>query len=132
VKGIVYKHLHVHELSLQSLSRTLYSQRLRSSFVDISMALLRADLHSVPVTFPLGDDGLAIVTSTMLSLRFQFREEALYVEEEVFDSESRSLLHAICQLPSRNDEGMFWLFKPGKYRAYGLPILAPSAKLLTP
>jgi len=60
------------------------------------MALIRADLHSVPVTFPLGDDGHAIVTSTMLSLRFQFREEALYVEEEVFDSESGILLHTIC------------------------------------
>lgn len=98
------------------------------------MAFIRADSHSVPVTFPLGANGYAIVSSTTLSLRFQFREDALYVEEEVFDNDSGILLHAIGQLHSTNDAGMFWSLKPGKYRAYGLPdsVMPASTKILTP
>jgi len=83
------------------------SSSLLFQFLYGSIALVRVDLHSVPVTFPLGADGFALVTSTMLSLRFQFRENALYVEEEVFDTESGFLLQNISQLPNRNNVGIF-------------------------
>lgn len=98
------------------------------------MAFIRADLHRVPVTFPLGEDGLAMVTATTLSLRFQFREDSLYVEEEIFDSNSGDLMHALGQLPIKNAEGTFWSLKPGKYRAYGVSesVLAASTVLLIP
>ena len=62
------------------------------------MALVRANSHSVPISFPLGEDGRAIVTSTTLSLRFQFREDTLYVGEEVFDDVSGELSHSVGQL----------------------------------
>jgi len=61
------------------------------------MASIRADSHTVPITFPLGADGYAIVTSTILSLRFQFREVALYFEEEIFDTKTGILLYS-CQI----------------------------------
>ena len=53
-----------------------------------TMALLRAEPHTVPVLFPLGDDGHAIVTCATLSLRFQYCEVTIFVEEEVFDDQT--------------------------------------------
>jgi hypothetical protein len=122
--------------------RTLASDRLLHSLFDPissfssvvygSMAFIRVDSHSVPVTFPLGANGYAIVSSTTLCLRFQFREDALYVEEEIFDNHSGIFLHAIGQLHSTNDAGMFWSLKLEKYRAYGLPdfVMPASTKIL--
>lgn len=68
------------------------------------MALDWADAHLVPAMFPLTDDGYAIVTALSLSLRFQFREDSLHVEEEIFDSDVGLVLHAIGQLPFKNKE----------------------------
>ena len=96
------------------------------------MAFVRADFHSVPVSFPLGEDGLAMVTGTTLSLRFNFREATLYVEEEVFDDLTGELSHAVGQLSRKNDVGTFWLLNPGKYRVYGVSesVLDASTELL--
>jgi len=98
------------------------------------MAFIRVDGHPVPVTFPVGDDGYATVSASALSLRFQYREESHYVEEEIFDSTSGALSHAIGQLSLVNDEGKFWLLKPSKFRAYGLTdsLLNASTDVLTP
>jgi hypothetical protein len=68
------------------------------------MAFVRADFHSIPVSFPLGEDGLALVTCATLSLRFNFREDTLYVEEEVFDDLTGELSHAVAQLSTK----MMW------------------------
>ena len=98
------------------------------------MAYLRADSHSVPITFPLGVDGCAMISSTTLSLRFQYREESLHVEEEIFDDISGELSHAVGQLSTQKEFGTFWLLKPGKYRVYGITesVLGASTELLTP
>jgi len=84
------------------------------------MACICVDSHSVHVTFPIGADGHAMLTSTTLSVRFQFREDSLYVEEEIYDDATGIVSHALGQLPCKNDVGTFWLLKPGKYRAYGI------------
>src|SRR5579875_2031106 len=84
------------------------------------MASVRADCHSVPVTFPLGTDGFAMVTSTTLGLRFQLREDSLYVEEEIYDDSPDIVSRALGQLSIQSDIGTFWLLKPGKYRTYGV------------
>ena len=98
------------------------------------MALLRAEHHSVPVLFPLGEDGHAIVTCTTLSLRFQYRDVTIFVEEEVFDDQTGLVSHAVRQTRGENDVGSFWLLKPGKYRVYGVSesMLECSTELLTP
>ena len=62
----------------------------------ITMALLWAKHHFVPVLFPLGEDGHAIVTCTTLSLRFQFRDVTISVEE-VFGDQTGLVLHAVRQ-----------------------------------
>ena len=71
------------------------------------MALLRAKHYSVPDLFPLGEDGHAIVTCTTLSLRFQYREVTIFVEEEVLDDQTGLVSHAIRQTRVENDVGAF-------------------------
>jgi hypothetical protein len=99
-----------------------------------TMALVSADHHSVPALFQLGEDGHATVTYTTFSLRFQFREVTIFVEEEVFDDQTSLLSHAVGQTRGENDVGTLWLLKPGKYRVYGVPesVLDCSTELLTP
>lgn len=95
VKGIILFSIHIHLLSFiqpmafmylffgwglpNSLWCICHICRCRSifhfsttRFLPISMALIRADAHHVPVGFPVGDDGYAMVTTMSLSLRFQF------------------------------------------------------------
>ena len=100
----------------------------------ITMALLPAEHHSVPVLFPLSEDGHAIVTCTTLSLRFQYRDVTIFVEEEVFDNQTSLVSHAVRQTRGENDVGSFWLLKPGKYRIYGVSesMLECLIELLTP
>lgn len=98
------------------------------------MALIRADAHPIPVIFPIGNDGYAVVTALSLSVRFKFQEDSLYVEEEIIDSNTRIVSQAIRQLSITNDDGKLWLLKVGKYRAYGLSIslMDTSTLFLTP
>jgi hypothetical protein len=98
------------------------------------MALLRAEHNSVPVLFPLSEDGHAIVNCATLSLRFQYREVTIFVEEKVFDDQTGLVSHAIRQSRVENDVGAFWLLKPGKYRVYGVSesMFECSTELLTP
>ena len=97
-------------------------------------ALIHADGHAVPVSFPPGADGFCWVSGLRLSLRFHFWKESILIEEQVFDAVTGILTHSIGQFSILNDEGKLWLLKPGTYRAYGLPDLIPasSTELLTP
>jgi hypothetical protein len=99
-----------------------------------TMALLRAEHHSIPVLFPLSEDGHAIVTCATLSLRFQYREVTIFVEEEDFDDQTGLVSHAVRHTRVENDFGMFWLLKLGKYRVYGVfeSMFECLTELLTP
>ena len=77
------------------------------------MAFIKAGSMLVPVTFHVGEDGYALVSALTLSLRFQFREDSIHVEEEIFDLDSGNVLHAIGQSSFTNEGGKFWLLKPG-------------------
>jgi hypothetical protein len=48
-----------------------------------SFATIRADGDGVPISFPLGCDGLASVSAVRLGLRFQLKIASLYIDEEV-------------------------------------------------
>jgi hypothetical protein len=50
------------------------------------LAVIYSDREGVPISFLLGNDGVAIVTSLRLSLRFQIREEFMFIDEEVYDA----------------------------------------------
>ena len=81
----------------------------------ITMALLCTEHYTVSVLFPLGEDGHAIVTSTTSSLRFQFCDVTIFVEEEVFDNQTGLVSHAVRKTRGKNDVGLFWLLEPGKH-----------------
>jgi hypothetical protein len=85
-----------------------------------SFATIRADGNGVPISFPLGSDGLASVLAVRLGLRFQLNIASLHIDEEVFDSVSGDVSHTIGQIPMCNGDGKHWLLRLGRFRLYGL------------
>jgi hypothetical protein len=85
-----------------------------------SFATIRADGDGVPISFPLGSDGLASVSAVRLGLRFQLNIASLHIDEEVFDSVSGDVSHTIGQIPMCNGDGKHWLLRHGRFRLYGL------------
>jgi hypothetical protein len=99
-----------------------------------SYAIIYADGDGVPVSFPVGNDGLACVTSLRLSLRFWFSENFMFVDEEVYDALSGDLINTIEQPPVCDGDSKHWLLKHGKYKVYGISdsVMAASTELVTP
>jgi hypothetical protein len=99
-----------------------------------SFALIQADGEGVLISFPLGSDGIAVVTIIRLGLRFQLNIDSLHIDKEVFDLVTGDLYHTICQLFVCNGDGKHWLLGPRKFRLYGLSksIMAATTGLATP
>ena len=72
-------------------------------------ALIHADGHAIPVAFPIGADGFCWVSALRLSLRFQFREESMHIEEQVFDAVTGNLTHTVSQFSVVKDDNKLWL-----------------------
>ena len=70
-----------------------------------SFAIVRADGDGVPISFPLGTDGLASVSIIHLDIRFQLNIASLPIDKEVFDSVSGNVTHTIGQIPVCNGDG---------------------------
>jgi hypothetical protein len=85
-----------------------------------SFATIRADGDGIPISFPLGSDGMASASAVRLGLRFQLNIASLHIDEEVFDSVSGDVSHIIGQIPVCNGDGKHWLLRPGRFRLYGL------------
>jgi hypothetical protein len=99
-----------------------------------SFAVIRADDDGVPVSFPLGNEGLPRVTSLRLSLKFGLSEDFMFLDEEVYDALSGDLINTIEQPPICDGDSKHWLLKHGKYRVYGVrdSVMAASTELVTP
>jgi hypothetical protein len=97
-------------------------------------AVIHAEGGGVPISVPLGNDGLALVTSLRLSLRFGLTEKFIYVDEEIYDAHSGDLMYTIGQSPECDGDSKQWLLKPGRYRVYGVSesVMAASTELITP
>jgi hypothetical protein len=50
------------------------------------LVVIYFDRERIPISFPLGNDGVALVTSLRLSLRFQMSEEFIFIDKEVYDA----------------------------------------------
>jgi hypothetical protein len=85
-----------------------------------SFATIRADGDGVPISFPLGSDGLASISAIRLGLQFQLNIAFLHIDEELFDSVSGDVTHTIGQIPMCIGDGKHWLLRPGRFRLYGL------------
>ena len=99
--------------------------------LESTLIVIYANGEGVPITFSLGEDGLAIVTSLQLNLRYQLYNESLYIDKEVFDAITRDLTHTTGQLPVCNGEVKHWLLRLGRYRLCGLTksVMAASTKV---
>ena len=99
------------------------------------MVVLRAHGVGLPLTFLVDQEGYALVSCLRLSLRFNFQEDSISVEEEIFDDLTSELSHTVGQL-SISDESncRSWRLAPGRYRVYGLTDsqMAASTEILTP
>jgi hypothetical protein len=71
-------------------------------------AVIYADSERVPISSLLENDGLALVTSLRLILKFWLSEDFMYIDEEVFDLISRDLRHPIIQSPVCNGDSKHW------------------------
>ena len=60
-----------------------------------SFVVICADGDGVPVSFLLGNEGLARITSLRLSLKFGLSEDFMFLDEEVCDTQFGSLINTI-------------------------------------
>jgi hypothetical protein len=74
-----------------------------------------ADGEGVPISFPLGNDTLVLITSLKLNLRFCLSKDLMYIDEEVFGAFSRNLIHTIRQSPICDKDSKQWLLRLGRF-----------------
>jgi hypothetical protein len=98
------------------------------------LVVIYSNDEGVPISFPLGNDGVALVTSLRLSLRFHMSEDFMFIDEEVYDTQSGDLIHTIGQSPVCDGDFKQCLFNAGRYRVYGISnsVMATSTELVTP
>jgi hypothetical protein len=85
-----------------------------------SFAIIWADREGVPISFPIGNDGLASVSSIRLDLWFQLNIASLHIDDEVLNSKCRAVSHNIGQILVNDGDGKYSLLRPGRFRLYGL------------
>jgi hypothetical protein len=100
----------------------------------LRMAVIYSNGEGVPISFLLGNDGVALITSLRLSLRFQMSEDFMFIDEEVYDAQSEDLIHTIGQSPVCNGDTKQWLLNARRYRIYSMSdsVMAASMELVTP
>jgi hypothetical protein len=77
--------------------------------------VIYSDSKGVPISLPLGNDGVALVNSLRLSLRFQMSEDFMFIDEEVYDAQSGDLIHTIGQSLVIDGASKKWLLNAGRY-----------------
>ena len=87
--------------------------------MSLEMATLSTKGAKHPIRHPLGFDGLAIVSSTYLTVRFGFYEEYIYVEREVLKDDG-NVEYTISQLSSPVSSQKTWSLERGTYKVFGL------------
>ena len=60
-----------------------------------SFAVISANSDGIPLSIPLGNDGLARDTSLRLNLRFWLSEDFMFLDEKVYDALSGDLINTI-------------------------------------
>lgn len=68
---------------------------LNPSNIHSSYSVICVDGDGIPISFPLGNDKHAFVTSLRLNLRFHFSEEFIYIDEKVNNALFGDLIQTI-------------------------------------
>jgi hypothetical protein len=89
-------------------------------------AVIYVDGDGIPVSFLLGNDGLARVTSLRLSLRFRLSEDFMFVDGEVYDALSGHLINTIEQSPVCDGDSKHSLLKHGQSLSHSTDPLQAS------
>lgn len=63
--------------------------------------------EGIPISFPICDNGLAIIASHRLNLWFKLSEKSIHFDEEVFDAILGILIHIVGQSPVYNKESKY-------------------------
>jgi hypothetical protein len=110
------------------------SIHILSLYVSTWLLIIYCDAGGVPISFPLGNDEVALVTSIRLSLRFQMSEDFIFIDKEVYDAQSGDLIHTIGQSLVYDGNTKQWFLNVGRYRVYGVSdsVMAASTELVTP
>ena len=97
------------------------------------LAIIYLEGVGIPISFPLGSDGVAHVTSLRLNLRFQMSEDFIFIDEEVYDIQSEDLIHTICKSLVCHGDTKQWLLNVGRYRICSMTdsVMATSTELVT-
>ena len=86
------------------------------------MVIISVEGDVVPIMFLVEDDGYADVFACRLALRFHMILESIYIDQNIYNSESGVLSYSIGQTPTPSDIGRTWRLLPGKFTAYGLKV----------
>jgi hypothetical protein len=99
-----------------------------------SYVVIHADDEAVPLSFPLWNDGLVCVIPLRLSLKVGMSEDFMFLDEEVYDTQSGNLINTIEQSPVCDGDSKGWLLGPGRFRVYGMSesVMVASTELVTP
>jgi len=82
------------------------------------MASIRVEGRRAPMRVIPQSDGRILVNVHMLSLKFGFKYDSIFLEEEIFD-DSGELLYRIAVPPSTDGVEKMWVLRPSNYCAMG-------------
>ena len=85
------------------------------------MAKLRSNAKDVPILFPIGARGIAVVSELYLCLRFSLQPDTVWVDREIFDPDTGLFVRSFHESSKVTDNGNVWELCAGKYRAVGWP-----------
>ena len=101
---------------------------------SMDMAIVHGDASSIPISFPCSDDGMAWVSTLILSVRFNLDLSSLWLGEELFYSEGVQVVYTVMLRKIETDSRCGWRLPLGKYHVFGTPRITRSisTEILTP
>jgi hypothetical protein len=75
----------------------------------------------VPILFPIDVDGIVVVSSLHLSIRFPLKTSTIWVERDISHHDTRLVVQILHETSKLTDnDNVVWELTAGKYRVYGL------------
>ena len=96
--------------------------------LHIAMATIRAEGCRAPLRVAQLSDGRYVVGVDMLSLKFGFLKDSIYLEEEIFDDHGE-LSYTLTVEPGFEDDRKVWILSPASYRALGIESIGVPCRL---
>jgi hypothetical protein len=86
------------------------------------MAELCSHGIGVPILFSINAEGIVVVSCLHLSIKFSLKTSTIWVEREIFHSDTGLLVQTLHETSKLTENGhVVWEIGAGKYRIYGLP-----------